>query len=193
MLYWISYPLKGIHWASSPEDRKHFHWSLFCWAFFSFIRAAAIRQRKLFQDTRALKICICWKCCAWTKHCTSQYCTAPQRSEGIFLNDISKSCVHFYVGKMPRAACLWEKSPGDFRAVFWLWNAGLWLSTSPSETRASQERCHVQTPVWGRITYGALILNVKDRQLNFCLCAHKSSCLNTLSSGNDEIHYFIYN
>lgn len=47
---------------------------------FSFIRTAAVMQRKLFQDTRALKSCICSKCCAWDPTRTKHYASQPLHS-----------------------------------------------------------------------------------------------------------------
>lgn len=111
MFYWISYPqfpFKGDTLRLLPWGQKSFP-LVFVLLFFSFIRTTAVRQRKLFQDTCALKSCICSKCCAWdltrTKHCTSQPLHSSLKIRRCFTQWYLQVLCPFLCGK-PASWCL---------------------------------------------------------------------------------------
>lgn len=160
LLDWISYPHFDFKGLLLLRTEKNFPWSLFYWFFFFFIRTAAIRQRKLFQDTSESPVL------GTQPGPSTAHLNIAQllRDQEVFFSMISPNLVSISVWETCLVLLVFERKGQEAtELLFWLWNVRLWLSTSRSEMPASQERCHVQTPARGIITYRALILNVKDR------------------------------
>jgi len=98
---------------------------------------------------------------------SAKHRTSPEGSRGVSLSDIWVFVSISVRGKLPCAAFR-GKSPRGFGAAACfgckMRGCGSAVRGSPSKTSASQERCHVETPVQGRIIYRPLILCVEHRQ-----------------------------
>lgn len=161
----LSLLLKGIHCGFFPEDRRNFPWSLFCWFFV--YKNSSCQAEKTFprytcsEELYMLKVL----CLGPNQDQALRIPTVAQllKDQKVFFSMISPSLGSISTWETCLVLLVFERKVQEASELqFWLWSARLWLSTSPSKTLASQERCHVQTPVWGRIIYRALILNAKD-------------------------------